>query len=454
MSKRAKATAVTAFVFVLALALGPVAGFAQVPRTRGTAAAANAAIDSATVENGYPKQLVFKVSAHADTQITAMVLSYQLTGETAPTLAEPDSFSAGKSVSATATVPVNSSANYIPVGSELSYHWEVTTSDGAKSNSPEQKFVFLPPDQQWQTLSNAFMTIYYHSGISDIATKYLAAAEDSYTSMGKLLGATLPDIPIRVVLFNTESESARARPAHGGPTDAPITACGLVPALNDILILPNACATSDMTDTLRHELSHILVAAASGGGLGAMPAWLDEGTALYAQSSPGASYTAAFAAAAKADALLPFDTLATAPIDLTKTDLFYGQSYAMVKYLIDQGAEKFSSFFALIKGGDSFDAAFQETYGFDLAGLSVGVPDANGLPAEAPTPTPPGTPSRVSSTAAAASGQSSAVSSRPAGGISRTAVLIFAAALAFLALAVMAYVLLIFIQNDREKPGS
>jgi len=451
VSIRAKATAVAAFVFVLALALMPMSGVAQAGRAKRTATDAAAVIDSTTVENGYPTQLVFKASAHADTQITGMVLSYELTGETAPTLTEPDKFAAGKSVAATATVPVNSSSNYIPVGSELSYHWEVTTSDGTKSNSAEQKFVFLPPDQQWQTLSNAFMTIYYHSGISDIAAKYLAAADDSYASMGKLLGATLPLIPVRVVLFNTESESARARPAPGGPVDAPIAACGLLPALNDILILPNACATSDMTDTLRHELSHILVAAASGGGLGGMPAWLDEGTALYAQSNPGGNFTAAFAAAAKADALLPFDTVATAPIDLTKTALFYGQSYAMVKYLIDNGTEKFSSFFAKLKGGDSFDSAFQETYGFDLEGFQAAFRSANGLPVDAPTPTPPGTPARATSSATAAGGQASTSSN---GGISRTAVLIFAAALAFLVLAVMAYLLLIFIQSGRHEPRS
>jgi len=413
---------------------------------------ADTVIDSTSVEYSYPTQLIFKVTAHADTQITDVALSYELAGESSPALARPEGFSAAKSVNLSVAVPVNSSSSYIPVGSEFTYHWEVTTTGGAKFDSPDQTFVFLPPDQQWQTLSNEFMTIYYHSGISDIAAKYLAAGTDTYATMGKLLGATLTLRPVRVVIFNTEGESARARPAPGGTVDAAVNACGSVPAPNVILILPNACATSDMTDTLRHELTHILAAEASGNALGQLPAWLDEGTALNGQLTPGPSFTGAFANAAKADALLPFDTMTTTPIDLTKTNLFYGQSYAMVKFLADQGAEKFATYFATMKQGISFDAALQQVYGYDVSGFEAAFRTANGLPAQSPPPTPPPTISSAGATPGSPGAPTAAPATSSSSGISRTTVAILALALLFLLLAVLAYLLLMVLQNRRREP--
>lgn len=409
-------------------------------------ARADTVVDSATVENGYPSQLTFKVTAHADNEITGVTLSYELAGDTSATVLQPDKFQAAKSVDASVTVPTNTSAGYIPPGSQFTYHWEVVTAGGATYRTAAQQFVYLPPDQQWQTLSNSFMTIYFHSGISDIAAKYLAAGAGAYAAATSLLDTTLAVTPVRVVIFNTQQESAQARPTAGGPKDAATGICGYLPASNVILILPQACATADMTNTLRHELTHIVAANAGGGGLGTLPAWLDEGLALYEQLTPGTAFTAAFASAAHNDALLPFDTMTTEPIDLTQTNLFYGQSYSMVKYLVGQGAGKFAQFFAVMKQGTNFDSAMQQVYGFNVSGFESAFRTANGLPAQAPPPTPPATASGAAAATPVAPAAGASHSSRS--GVSRTTVAIFGLALVFLLLAVAAYLLLMVLQRE------
>jgi hypothetical protein len=63
---------------------------------------------------------------------------------------------------------------------------------------------------------------------------------------------------------------------------------------------------------------------------------------------------------------------------------FYGQSWALVSYLIEEyGEEAFGELFAAYRDGTTDDAAFEAVYGFDLNGLedewrqSVGLEPVN-----------------------------------------------------------------------------
>lgn len=354
------------------------------------AAGADATILSATIENGYPKTITFKLSARAESDITDVALNYAISGRRTSAIGRPESLTPGKSADVQVVVQVNSGQSYIPVGSFFTYHWEITTADGKTTSSPEATYLFLPPGQEWKSVKNEFMEVYYRSDNENLANTYLKAGQETYERAGMLLDVTLKQIPVRVILFNNEKELDPARP--GGSTgrfNEAVTTCGTKVTNDIVLVIPVACGSSDRTDTLRHEFGHILNEEAGIGPLGKLPSWLDEGTAVYLQSSPGSGFISAFDSAARASRLIPFAQMNTPSSDPGTVNLFYGQAYAMVKYLVDNGGEaKYALLFATIKKGSRFDDALKQVYGFDLATFEADFRTAYGVSSPNPTSVP------------------------------------------------------------------
>ena len=433
-------------------------------------ASAEATIESSTVQNDYPKSLTFKVTAKGDSDITDVTLSYSLVGRGTSALGKPSEFTAAKNLSAEVVVQVNSGQSYIPVGSEFVYSWQVTTADGKTTSSAEQRFFFLPPNQQWKTVQGDFMVVYYHGDKEVLAQTYLKAGLATFDKIGKqLFNIELKQAPVKVILFDDEKESDLARPGAGlGTFDAAVTTCGTKVTIDILLIIPVSCGTSDRTDTLRHEFGHILNQTAGEGSLGKLPSWLDEGTAVYAQTTPGDGYVGAFAAAAKSGRLIPFAQMGTPSGDANRVNLFYGQSWAMAKYLIDKGGPaQYAQFFATIKKGSRFDDALKQVYGFDLAGFEQEFVKAQS--GSAPTVAPTTRPAQTSPTALATTRPAQSVATvRPTtaaigrtqdsggtdGGIDKVAVGIIGAAVLFALLGVFSFLLANMLGSSRRAPAS
>ena len=119
------------------LVLGAALFVAAVFLLHGAApAAADATVVSSTVENGYPKSLTFKLEAKSDSDITDVSLSFSLSGRGAGAIGKPKEFTAGKTVSLQVSVDTNTGNAYVPVGTQFTYHWEITTADGKTSTTP------------------------------------------------------------------------------------------------------------------------------------------------------------------------------------------------------------------------------------------------------------------------------------------------------------------------------
>ncbi len=413
-------------------------------------------IEASSIDNGYPKQLTFKVTARSDSDITDVSLAYALTGRGTSAIGKPSSPPSGKNITAEVVLQVNSGASYIPVGSEFVYHWEVTSSDGKTVSGPEQKFFYLPPNQDWKSVKGDFMTVYYHGDKEALANTYLKAGVETYDKMGKaIFGVTLKQVPVKVILFDNEKESDPSRPGAGtGSFDTAVTTCGTKVTNDIILLIPVECGSPDRTDTLRHEFGHIINQTAGEGSLTKLPAWLDEGTAVYAQTGPG-DYQTAFAQAARAGQLIPFSEMGTPTSDARKVGIFYGEAYNMVKFLVDKGGPaKYGEFFATMKKGQRFDTALKTTYGFDMTGFEAEFLAAQGSAAPKPTVAPTQRPQQAQATAVptkappAAQAQSSGSGGD---GLSTATKVIIGVAVLFALLAVLSLLVVQMMTNNRKQ---
>lgn len=377
------------------LALALAAGLAAGAGTLAPAAAQSPRFETVVV-NEFPQFLRFRLDASAPREVVDVSLRYAVTGSGSRAFAKPETFEPGADVRVEVSVPTGV-RGFIPVGSEFVYHWELTLDDGTVLESESAAYFYLPPDKEWRRVANEFMVIHYQPGFEASARAFLAAAERTYERMGALLRTELEVVPVNTVLFGSEREIEEAQPSRSAAYDAATFLCGTQVADNVLFTIDRACGTGDSADTLRHEFTHILTKAAGESALGKVPSWLDEGAAVYSQTEPGAGYVNAFRAAVARDALLPFSRMAAGNHDPSEVGLFYGQSYEMVRFLLDRGGEEeFARLFAVIKQGNRYDAAIETVYGFDFAGFETAFRAAHGLPpreppapAEAATEPPP-----------------------------------------------------------------
>ena len=359
------------------------------------AARAETSIISATVQNNYPKNLTFKLTAKADVEITDVSLSYQLTGRNTSGLGKPATFTAGKAVSSEIIVKTDPDSEWIPVGNEFVWHFELTLADGSVFKGTDQKFLFLPSGKDWQTSTSPLVTVYYYGDRASTAARFTAAADTVFKKMAEgLLKTDLTRKPVKVVLFTDSKELAESEPGKG-TTDgnSGVVTCGYRPgSANDIITVAASCGGSSSVDTFRHEFAHIINQSAGESPLVKLPFWLDEGLAVYSQDSQ-ADYVSAFqATVARTKSVIPFDRMNLIPSDPNAIIAGYGQGYAMTKYLIDTyGADKMAALLALTKKQTRFDVALKQTYGFDISGFEkefVAKVITGGGPQTAPTSRP------------------------------------------------------------------
>jgi Peptidase MA superfamily len=425
----------------------------------GLSAAQSGADFEMSITNNYPDNLEFRVSATSDTEITDVSLRYSIIGRGTTALGKPEELLAGTSVSVSIEVETNSQSSYIPVGSEFVYFWELTLSDGSTATSEEETFFFLPPDQDWQIASNDIVAVYYHGDRERTANLYLDAATETYEVIGRqILNTTLTQLPVRVIMFSNEAEMNVARPGVSESFDAAVTVCGTKVTNDIVLVIPVICGGSDPTNTLRHEFTHILTEAAGESALGKLPAWLNEGTAVLGQTEPGDGYVRPFEIAAQIDRLIPFNLAGTVSNDPQLVNLYYGQAYAMVDYLITQyGDESFAELFATIKRGNRFDTALEEVYGFDLDGFETEFRQFYGLdgatePTAVPTPAPRQDTARPTAPPTEAP-QATSVVMDTDDGFGTAFIFVIAGAVLFALLAVFLYLISMMIASGREGGG-
>ena len=86
---------------------------------------------------------------------------------------------------------------------------------------------------------------------------------------------------------------------------------------------------------MRHETAHIITKVAGDGTIANLPSWIDEGTAVYAQVTPGDGYTQDLKRAISADTLLRLRNMGAPSNQPNQVNLFYGESWAIVKFTVD-----------------------------------------------------------------------------------------------------------------------
>ena len=321
-----------------------------------------------TVEAPDPASLRFRLGVQTGTDLASATVTYKvldpngnvggsLTAEVSP----------GQRADLLATMQTNGNQRYIPVGSRITYSWTVVDKSGGTLTTPEETFVFLDGRFQWQSRTSGLVTVYWYGGNDANATLIMQAAADSVDKNQKLLRVTLP-YPVRLVVYRNTTEGRPAQQPRGAAFDGSVITGGSRVGTDLVHIYDPIGA--GFVDVTRHEVGHILTRLAGIGPIARIPSWLDEGTAVYAQLDPGRGYIGSLQLAIRSDQVMRLRNMASASNQPGTVDLFYGQSWSVVKYMVDTyGEAKFAALFKAIKEDAPVDAALKATMGVDQDGL-------------------------------------------------------------------------------------
>ena len=180
---------------------------------------------------------------------------------------------------------LTSGNNYVPPGTRLTYHFEVTDETGKVHLSDEEVFVYLDSRFEWLTVSEGIVTVYYNDPlVKSRAEHVLETALASKEITGPLLGVD-PEEPLHIVTYHNYRDMIGALPFRSEATGSQLITAGMAFDRERVLLVHSG--DSSVTGTTAHEFVHLLVGDALGRAYPQVPAWLNEGLAEYGSRHGG-----------------------------------------------------------------------------------------------------------------------------------------------------------------------
>ncbi len=337
------------------------------------AAAQTIETSNAAVTSADPAAITFSLRANTPSGLKGARLEYQVRNPDGSVGGGGDAtVSAGSEVDLTFTLTTRDGQRYIPVGSRFTYHWRLEANDGTTLQTPDAEYLFLDSRYQWQSRTEGQVTVYWYGDNDPSAIAALEAARSSLEDTSALLETAVP-YDIRVLVWESEDDGRLAMRAQSATFDAQISTGGQRVAPDILFVFDN------VPDVVRHEMAHIVTHVAGDGPFVGLPSWLDEGTAVSMQRSPG-GYEPAVRAAIQSDRTLSLRSMQTSPTRPEDVNVFYGQSWSTVQFLIDEfGKPTFAELYRTIHAGSRIDDALTTTYGVNQDGLYNAWREQNGL---------------------------------------------------------------------------
>lgn len=357
-------------------------------------------IDQA-VDYNFRESVTFTASAESSAEIVEANLYYQVVGQVASSRNNAD-FDPGTTIEAKFVIDQIDPSNYLPPGTELQYWWGFVDADGNEFKTDKETLVYLDNRYDWQTLDNERLTLYWYQGGQDFGQALFERANNALDTLETDVGVSIED-PIKIFIYANHQDllgaiSTSAQEWTGGQafTRFGVVVIGIEPGqLNWGL------------NAMTHEMTHLVIHQATENPYGDLPRWLDEGIAVYNENQDQLDddFRPIFERAVQNNELMTLRTLSSPfPSDPLLANLAYGQSGAVVKYMVDTfGPDKMAKLLEIFSEGALYDEALEQALGVNTDQLDNDFRASLGLPPL------PGT----ESSAAAADSATSAENTQP-----------------------------------------
>jgi hypothetical protein len=329
-------------------------------------------------DSEFREQLTFTLEASGPEEITQVELLYRIIGQLA-TSRNTAEFSPGTTISAEFSLDQTDPINYMPPGTELEYWWQVTDSAGNEKRSEKTLIEILDNRYDWSYLESDRVTLYWYQGDDEFGRTLFDRAGLALDTLAEDVGIVIEN-PIKIFIYGSHSDlldaiSTNAQEWTGGQafTEHGVVVIGISPGQLDWGL-----------NAMTHEMTHLVIHQATDNPYGDLPRWLDEGIAVYNENQDelDEDFRPVFERAVADNSLMTLRTLSSPfPADPVQANLAYGQSGAVVKFIIDQyGPDAMAQLLAIFADGAIYDEALLEVLELDTDGLDNAFRKSLGLP--------------------------------------------------------------------------
>ena len=255
----------------------------------------------------------------------------------------------------------------LPSGTVVEYWWTITDASGNSYKTTSQQISFDDNRYPWQSITEGDITLYWYYGDDSFAQELMLTCQQALTRLAEDTGAYLEE-PVRVYIY---ASSYELRGAMVFPQEW--TGGVAYTSYGTIAIGINQANIDWGKRAIVHELTHLVTYQMTSNPYNSIPIWLNEGLSMYAEGEMEAVYDAYLRQAVAQDALISVRSLSS-PFSAypEQSYLSYAQSLGLVEFLIDgYGQNRMFELLNTFKQGSSYDAAFENVYGFDMDELDA-----------------------------------------------------------------------------------
>jgi len=322
----------------------------------------------------FSKEIVFRLMAESSSEINAITLTYRVGDEPVTNRAYPE-FNPAQKVEAEYVWRLQ--RGEIPPGSDIEYSWRIEDVAGNALETELITFTYMDDRFTWQSLAEGKVILYWYDADQTFGRRLLSSAVESLARLEENVGVEL-EKPVKVIVYQSKADMQEALISRGTIFEEQIITLGTVVAPDTVLLHGTH---RDADRTIAHELTHVVVGLATENPYSEIPAWLNEGLAMYNEGELRGSNTEALEEGIRENTLISVRSLTALTGKPAEVNLFYGQVYSVIDFLLKTyGKEKMSELLKVFKQGRLPDDALMEVYGFDQDELDAQWRESIGAP--------------------------------------------------------------------------
>ena len=318
-------------------------------------------VTSASHEVLFPDEVVFRLEAEGDAVVTGVQLFYELERSGVSAYTYP-SFVPGRNITAEFSL-ATSGSRYVPPGVDIAYWYLLTDAAGNTLESATYAVSLRDPAYTWDDTLVGGILVLSHD-ISEARVREVAGSADrrlgEVRRVLRLDGAPL----MKGVILNDHREADTAFP----PVSAAATSGHLYEGFAFREFGLFALVGLDR-DGMVHEMTHLLLAEALDKPLTRVPAWLNEGLAMYFEEG-SFRRRREVSEAIRDGSTLRIGAMNVVPGRPDDVRLFYAQSWSLVNFIFDAyGSTAVSELLGALDGGLRIEGAVQDSLGVSMGQL-------------------------------------------------------------------------------------
>jgi hypothetical protein len=265
----------------------------------------------------------------------------------------------------------------LPPFAVVAYRWEFTGNSGAVYQTEAGLLRYEDDDVpwRWEASSTERVTVYTGSPNHEAAEPALGIAVDALARTESLLNVG-PVPHVEIYIYPELPDMVSSLRLHGERVQdwvaayaVPNSQIALVAASPGLEMLPN------LERDVPHEVAHLVVASTAPAGGANVPAWFNEGLALYLVGDTDPALEKVLDDTARGGAFLPLGALCGPGyfgLGPREAALAYAQSESLVRYIHTRyGVGGIRALLAAFNGGATCDEAVPQALGLSLAELET-----------------------------------------------------------------------------------